>query len=316
MQRAEHILSPQQPMRRRRAADLIDVTLQGFRAEVMEESTAPSGAGRFLGAVVRSLQTLGPVLEKLVKAARGKIRLAKMNIDHGLRSPKRWEYNPFRRSSPSRAARWSTDLSACSRKRDQGLHRTLRSDRTDPTSKPSMPRRKRCWTPATRKPREPAFMTAMLASSIRPMSARAPGQPGCLSPAEKFDEAKGLLDAIPINQVAGCARSGGARRAGAGRTGRRGRRSRRLAARVEKAPDDHQARYELAVALNAAGTAGGGGDGIAAVVQARPRLERRGGAEVAPAIVPELGTARSRDAFGAAAAVVAVVFVTAQAMAM
>src|SRR6185369_10604423 len=44
----------------------------------VQAATGPRG---FLGAVVRPCKQLTPVLEKAVKAAKGKVKLAKMNID-------------------------------------------------------------------------------------------------------------------------------------------------------------------------------------------------------------------------------------------
>ncbi len=58
-----------------------DTTTQGFMKDVIEESQPPAGAGRLLGRVVRAVQAAHPVLEKVVKAAKGKIKLAKMDID-------------------------------------------------------------------------------------------------------------------------------------------------------------------------------------------------------------------------------------------
>jgi hypothetical protein len=42
---------------------------------------APACADRLLGAVVRPVQAADPVLEKAVRAAKGKVKLVKMNID-------------------------------------------------------------------------------------------------------------------------------------------------------------------------------------------------------------------------------------------
>ncbi len=104
-----------------KSADLIDVTLQGFRAEVMEESTAPSGSGRFLGALVRSLQAIDPDSRK---SRQGGARQNPPRQDEYRRiSPNRGETgrsSPFPPSSPSRAARWSTALWArCPRARSR-----------------------------------------------------------------------------------------------------------------------------------------------------------------------------------------------------
>jgi putative thioredoxin len=70
---------------------------------------------------------------------------------------------------------------------------------------------------------------------------------------KNFDEARALLDAIPVNQSQAApvvaARAELALAEQAVELGDLAP----LLARVEKSSDDHQARYELAVALNAAG---------------------------------------------------------------
>jgi len=61
------------------APDLIkETTTQTFVKDVIEGIEAPAGADRLLGAVVRPLPaTLTPVLEKAVRAAKGKVKLVR-----------------------------------------------------------------------------------------------------------------------------------------------------------------------------------------------------------------------------------------------
>lgn len=60
---------------------VIDVTMQNFMKEVIEESKTRPVLVDFWAPWCEPCKTLGPVIEKVVAAANGKIKLAKMNID-------------------------------------------------------------------------------------------------------------------------------------------------------------------------------------------------------------------------------------------
>ncbi len=254
MQQADTTLSSQaQNAKAQNAsgADLIDVTMQGFRAEVMEESMRRLVLVDFWAPWCGPCKQLGPVLEKIAKAAQGTFRLAKMNIDDhpqiaqklGIQSiPAVVAFRDGQMVDGFVGALPESEIKAfidrCGGPEGVDVEAIFAEaqgllDAGDPNSA------------------EPAFL-AILDADPAHVGAQA-GLARVKIARGELEQAKALLDAIPANQAqaapVAAARAAVALEEQAGSVGDLSS----LLAQVEKAPDDHQARHELAVALNAAG---------------------------------------------------------------
>jgi len=232
-------------------ADLIDVTLQGFRIDVMGESMRRLVLVDFWAPWCGPCKQLGPVLEKIVKSARGKIRLARMNID---------EYPQIAQKLGIQS------IPAVVAFRDgqmvDGFMGALPESEINTFIE-------RCIGPVGPDV-EALFAEAQALLEAGEIDAAEAAYFGILDsdPAHagalaglarvnilrgKLDEAKAILDAIPANQAhaapVAAARAALALEEQAGSVGDLAH----LLVRVEIVPTDHQARYDLAVALNAAG---------------------------------------------------------------
>ena len=90
------------------AGDLIkDGTEASFMADVIEGSRETPVIVDFWATWCGPCKTLGPMLEAAVMAAKGKVRMIKIDVDKEQRSPVRWRsrvcrFSPSRRSSPSK----------------------------------------------------------------------------------------------------------------------------------------------------------------------------------------------------------------------
>jgi putative thioredoxin len=233
------------------AADLIDVTLQGFRADVMDESTRRLVLVDFWAPWCGPCKQLGPILEKIVAAARGKIRLAKMNID---------EYPQIAQKLGIQS------IPAVVAFRDGQMVNGFMGALPESEIKTFI---ERCAGPAG--PDAPALFAeaqALLDSGeidaaeavFLELLQAEPEHAGALAGIArisllrgKIEEAKAILDAIPAGQAqaapVAAARAALALQEQAESVGDLAL----LLARVENVPTDLQARYDLAVALNGAG---------------------------------------------------------------
>jgi len=231
--------------------DVIDVTLQSFRADVMEESLRRLVLIDFWAPWCGPCKQLTPILEKVVASLRGKVRLAKMNIDAYPQIAEKLGIQ----SIPAVVAFQNGQMV-------DGFMGALPEGEIKAFIE-------RCIGPAgpdveALLAEGQAQLDAGEADSAEAAFAQIlgvePDHAGALAGLARVQiargalaEAKELLDAIPAAQAnapaVAAARAALALQEQAGAVGDLAF----LLARVENAPTDHQARYDLAVALNAAG---------------------------------------------------------------
>jgi putative thioredoxin len=251
MRQAEHILSPRNDVVGENSADLIDVTLQGFRTEVMEESLRRLVLVDFWAPGSGPCKQLIPVLEKLVKAARGKIRLARMNIDEwpqiaeklGVQSiPAVVAFQGGQMVDGFLGVLPESEIKAF-------IERWVGPAGEDVEA--LFGEAQALLETGDLEAAEPALMR-VLALEPDHVGAQA-GIARILVARGALAEAKAILDAIPAQKAraapVAAARAALTLQEQAGAVGDLAY----LLARVENVPADHQARYDLAVALNAAG---------------------------------------------------------------
>ena len=246
-------------------------------ADVIEASQRGPGHRRLLGAVVRAVQDADPGAGEGRHRGQGqgpagqdrrRPEPADRGADAGAVDPGglRLRRRPAGRRLHGRAVAGA----------DQGLRRPadrdVRRQRRPRGGAGAWPRR--CW-------REGAVADA--AQTFAAILAEDEANVAALAGLARAHLALGELEPGARDPGAGARRQGerpGAPRgAGAGRARRgerRGRRHRRAtAAAVERDPDDHQARFDLALALIAEGDREGAVDALARALPPRPRVERR-----------------------------------------
>jgi len=251
MSQAEHILSSRRDGVGEKSADLIDVTLQGFRAEVMEESLRRLVLVDFWAPWCGPCKQLTPILEKVVKAAQGKIRLARMNIDQypqiaeklGVQSvPAVVAFQGGQMVDGFVGALPESEIKAfiqrCAGPAGEDAEALFGEAQT-------------LLETGDLEAAEPALMHVL---KVDPNHVGAQAGIARIFVARgALAEAKAILDAIPANKAqsapVAAARAALTLQEQAGAVGDLAT----LLARVENVPTDHQTRYDLAVALNAAG---------------------------------------------------------------
>ena len=290
--------------RRRRPADglIKETTTQTFVKDVIEELKRQPVLIDFWAPWCGPCKQLTPILEKVVRAAKGKVKLVKMNIDEhpaipgqmGIQSipaviafvngqpadgfmgalPESQVTAFIERLTKDKLGGAAQDLLEAGRGRAR--RRAIRPAR--PRSTPS------CWprSPATW-PRSPGSRAAISrpARSTRPSrrsrwcrkpSATMRRSRRCAAPIELAEQAAALGPITELEQ------------------------------KVAANPLDHQARFDLALALNSKGQRDRGARPADRDRAARPQVERRRRPQAARAVVRGVGADRRGDGRGAQAA--------------
>lgn len=231
--------------------DIVDVTLQGFRTEVMEESFDRPVLVDFWAPWCGPCKQLTPRLEKIVREARGKVRLAKMNIDEhpqiaqkmGIQSvPAVVAFVQGQMADAFSGAQPESEIKAF-------IQRLLGPGGVDVEA---LLAESQALLDAGQVAVAEAGFAQILQNDPENPAALA-GLARCALAQGDSEQAKAILAQIPekhaSNPAVAAARAALALEEKAGAVGDMAL----LLARVETAPHDPQARYDLAVALNASG---------------------------------------------------------------
>ena len=270
-----------------------ETTTQGFMKDVIEESKRQPVLIDFWAPWCGPCKQLTPILEKVVKAAKGEVKLVKMNIDDHPAIPgpdghpvdpggDRLRQRPARRRLHGRAA--GEPGPGLHRPRDQGQGRRQRDRGADEVGRRgdrrgrhrrARPRSTRTsWQrtrPTSRRwPVSPAAMSRTTSSRRRSRSS-----PRCRRPSSNDAAVAAARAALEVAEQA----------SSVGPIGE-------LEQKVAANPLDHQARFDLAVALNAAGKRAGGRRSVDGDHQARSQMERGRRAQAARAVLRGLGPDR------------------------
>ena len=247
--------------------DLIkDTTTQGFRADVLEASRSVPVLVDFWAPWCGPCKQLTPVLEKAVRNARGKVRLVKMNIDEHPQIPGQLGIQSipaviaFKNGQPLDGFMGALPESQVNAfiERVAGPVGPSDSDQALAAAEEAMA--------AKDYPGAASLYSAVLQAEPDNLAALG-GLARCFIALGELTQARGLLAGLTPQQEKDAAISGArAALAVAERAESLGQPA-DLTRRLERDPNDHQTRFDLALALNARGDRSGAAEQLLEIVR-------------------------------------------------
>lgn len=239
------------PQKTAESPDIVDVALQNFRVDVMEESLRRLVLVDFWAPRRQPCEQLGSILEKIVAGRRGSVRLAKLNVDENPEIAGRMGVQ----SVPAVAAFLNGQMVdafaglIAESEVKAFVERLIGAEPEDPEAVYAQ-----AVEAAAQGATDLAESLFVHTLELAPEHVGARAQLAKLAIArDELDQGAALLEAIPAKSAqhpeVAAAQAALALKKQAGAVGD----LTFLAARVDNAPTDWQARHDLAVALNGAG---------------------------------------------------------------
>ena len=268
--------------------------------DVIEESKRQPVLIDFWAPWCGPCKQLTPILEKVVKAAKGKVKLVKMNIDEHPAIPGQMGIQSipaviaFVNGQPADGF-----MGALPESQVIAFIERLTKGTVGGEDQGSAEGR-RGGAGRRRRRRRGRDLRAGAGRGRRQRRRRSPAWRAAMSRPAHIEQAKQTLAHGAGSQAQRRRGRRRARRARARRAGQSVGPIDELEQKVAANPLDHQARFDLAVALNAKGKRAGGGRASDGDRQARPQMERRRRAQATRAVLRGLGPDRRGDAWTAA----------------
>ena len=247
-----------------------DTTTQSFRADVLEESRRQPVLVDLWAPWCGPCKQLGPVLEKAVKAAKGKVKLVKLNIDEQQAIAAQLMSLLGTQSIPTVVAfKNGQPMDAFQGALPESQVKAFIERVVGPVG-PSDAEAILAEAEAALKESdvEGAGQLFAEALSLEPENAAAiGGLARALVMAGQVDQAREVLDRVPKGKENDPAVAAARAQLDLARQAQDLGDARELKARVEADPNDHQARFDLALALNAKGDRQGALDNLLEIVR-------------------------------------------------
>jgi putative thioredoxin len=249
------------------AADLIkETTTQAFRADVLEASRTVPVLVDFWAPWCGPCRQLTPVLEKAVRNARGKVRLVKMNIDDhpqiagqlGIQSIP--AVIAFKNGQPLDGFMGALPESQVTAFIERVAGPVGPSDTDHALEAAGQALASKDYSGAA------GLYSAVLHAEPENLAALA-GLARCFIALGEVEQARGLLAGLTAQQEKDAAIAGARAALAIAEQAERLGQPAELSQRLERNPDDHQIRFDLALALNARGDRSGAAEQLLDIVR-------------------------------------------------